>query len=647
MRFRLAPVLLAASMLLAVPPSQGAALSAAANLQYSPLDQIAPDTLARLRPAWQFRTGELGQGLARADKLTFETVPLVVGRRLYVTTATGTLFALDGATGKQLWRFDAGIDRSQRYAEMANRGVAHWHAEGTTGPCSDRLFLATLDARLIALDAESGVRCPGFGNQGEIALWHGVRLQARPEYAVTSRPTIVGNVVITGSSVGDNRATSVELGVVRGYDVLTGRLLWHWDPIPRAAKVPARASDPDFDEVGEQAASWTGAANAWITLAGDAARDLVFIPTGSAAPDFFGGERPGDNRWANSLVALRASTGEIVWAQQLVHHDLWDYDLASPPILSTVARDGRAIDVVIQLTKTGQAFVFERDSGTPVFPIEERPVPQSDVAGEIASPTQPVSSLPPLVRWARIEAKDAWGLTFWDRGKCAEAIGGLRSEGMFTPPSLGGSVMLPSYVGGANWGGGAFDPQRQILVVPVNSVPATVTLYQRDGFNATAEQARFSKSEFAAQRGTPYIMRREILLSPLGIPCTPPPWGELVALDLARGEIRWRRPLGTSRRMAPWPFWWIDGMPALGGALVTASGLAFAGAADDRLRAFAIEDGRELWSADLPAGPQATPVSYEIDGRQFVVIAVGGHAGLGTTRGDFVVAFTLAPTQRP
>ncbi|MBS0374268.1 MAG: pyrroloquinoline quinone-dependent dehydrogenase [Proteobacteria bacterium] len=608
--------------------------------RYSSAAQVTAGNVARLGTAWTFHTGELGEGLARRDKLTFESTPILVGRTLYFNTATAIVFAVDAASGALRWRYDARINRGTRFSEMAARGVATWATAGN-GPCSTTIFAGTIDARLIALDAESGQPCEAFGAQGVIDLSRGVRLRDRGEYLVTSPPAVVGDVVVVGSAIGDNRGTSLELGVVRGYDARSGALRWAWDPIPRAARIPAEAGNPAFGDVEAQAATWTGAANAWSLFSAAPEQGLVFVPTGSASPDFFGGERPGDNHWANSVVALDAATGVLRWGRQLVHHDLWDYDVASQPVVATLTRDGVRRAVVLQVTKTGELFVLDRDDGTPVYPIEERAVPGGAAEGETAAPTQPHSTLPALVPQGPVRADDAWGLTFWDRGRCADLIRSLRSDGIFTPPTVGGSIERPGYVGGANWGGLAYDPQHQYAIAVVNDLPMVVALVPRAQYESTRDSDAYPKYEFASMRGTPYGMRRDLLRSPLGLPCTAPPWGALVAVDVARGRIAWRVPLGTLGDMA-WPLRFLHGSPAIGGPIVTAGGLVFVGAAsDDYLRAFDIGTGQELWKGRLPAGGQATPMTYVLDGRQYVVIAAGGHAGLGTTRGDSLVAFAL------
>ncbi|MEO7433430.1 MAG: pyrroloquinoline quinone-dependent dehydrogenase [Dokdonella sp.] len=615
--------------------------------RHAPVAQITPQNVGNLELAWSFRTGELGEGFARAhDALTFEATPLLIGDTLYISTATGKVFALDAAKGTERWHFNADVPTWKDYSEMTTRGVSWWRdASGTAdAACAQRILFATIDARLLAIDAKTGKRCSNFGANGEIALSNGVRAGERRvgQYEVTSPPAIAGDVAIVGSSIGDNGGSDLELGVVRAFDIRTGRELWHWDPIPRSAKMPADAANPDFAEVDGQQARWTGAANAWAPMAVDAERGLVFIPTGSASPDFFGGMRPGDTPWSDSLVALRAATGEFVWGRQLVHHDLWDYDTASQPILVELDHDGVKVPAVVQLTKTGQVFVFDRTNGSPLFPIEERPVPQDAVDGELPSPTQPFSSLPPLVSHAKVTPDDAWGMTFWDRNACRDTIAALHSEGIFTPPSVAGTIERPGYAGGSNWGGGAWDPQRQLLIANVMDLPFIVALIPRAKLDDEYDSGHYKGWEFGWQRGTPYGMRRTLLQSPLGAPCTAPPWGKLVAVDLAHGTIAWDRPLGTSRDRAPWPFWGTQGVPNMGGPMTTAGGLTFIGATTDNyLRAFDTASGAELWTMRLPAGAQATPMSYESGGRQFVVVAAGGHAKLGTTIGDYVLAFAL------
>jgi len=609
--------------------------------RHSPLTQITRGNVEQLEIAWTYRTGELGADFARADTLTFEATPILVRDSLYLSTATNIVIALDPATGVQRWRYDPRIDRARRYSEATSRGVSSWidPTADPAAPCAHRIIVGTLDARLIALDGRTGRPCRDFGSGGKVDLNPGLRAGAAGNYLVTSPPAIYRNIVVVGSAVGDNGAVEMPRGIVRAFDVRSGNKLWAWDPIPTSAdEATRRGWQP-------QSAQRTGAANAWSVLSVDAGRGLIFVPTGSASPDYFGGERTGDNNYANSLVALHADTGEVAWHRQLVHHDVWDYDVPAQPMLIDIERDNKSIPAVVQATKTGMLFVFDRETGEPVFEMVERPVPQSDVPGEATSPTQPFPATPALVSHAAVTPHDAWGLTFYDRGKCRDLISHYRSEGIFTPPSLQGTIESPGFAGGVNWGSTAFDSERQLVIAAVNHIPMVVTLVPRDQYAEARRSDVWAESDFAPQTGTPYGVRREVLASPFGLPCTAPPWGTLAAVDLRRNAIRWQVMLGSTRDMTPWfvPAPTL-GMPNMGGPMVTDGGLVFIGAATDNyLRAFDVETGREMWKGRLPAGGQATPMSYEANGRQFVLIAAGGHGKLGTKRGDYVVAFALPP----
>ncbi|MDG2524352.1 pyrroloquinoline quinone-dependent dehydrogenase [Stenotrophomonas sp. HITSZ_GD] len=609
--------------------------------QYSPLTQITADNVHRLRIAWSFRTGELGAGLPDPERRRFEANPLVIGGRMYLNTGTGIAFALDAASGRELWSHDAKVARDRAYSDPASRGVSFWRDPRAApgAPCRERIVYGTLDARLIAVDAADGKPCAQFGSAGQIDLRQGVAIRSAPDarwqnYAVTSPPVIAEGVMVVGSSIGDNRASALEQGVVRGYDVRDGRELWRWDPVPRD---PAQAAAQGW--VPAQAAT-VGAANAWAPLSVDPALGLVYVPTGSASPDYFGGERTGDNRDANSLVALDLHTGRRVWAQQLVHHDLWDYDLASQPALATVQTAQGPREAVLQATKTGFLFAFDRRTGAPVFPISEVPVPASDVPGEHASPTQPMPE--PALRLSRmtpVTPADAWGPTPGERRDCEAQIAQLRSEGIFTPPSVRGTIALPGWAGGVNWGGIAIDPQRQLAILPVTDLPMQVALIPREQFDWD-DSAHYPGQEFNSMDGTAYGMRRGVLKSAKGTPCVAPPWGRMVAVDLRTRQVAWERPLGTLEETLPWlPL--EAGLPILGGATATAGGVTFIGGSGDaRLRALDTATGKTLWDAKLPAGGQATPSVYAVAGRQYVVIAAGGREGLGPM-GDYVIAYAL------
>lgn len=611
--------------------------------RYSPLDQVNRGNVTKLEVAWTYRTGELGQGFKRAEKLAFEATPVLAFGRLYLSTPTNIVIALDPDNGQERWRHDPKIPRDRHYAENTSRGVAVWEdpaPPGADNRCRRRVFAATLDARLIALDASDGQPCAGFGEAGTVALGgEAVRETELGEYLVTSAPVTFDDLVIVGAAIGDNRAVRSERGIVRAFDARTGALRWRFDPIPDTD------THPTAKEWKPEQANAVGGANAWAPLSVDPERGVVYIPTGSATPDFFGGERLGNNAMANSVIALDARTGALHWFRQLVHHDLWDFDVASQPSLIEIEREGGTIAAVAQATKSGLLFLFDRDTGEPLFGIEERKVPASRVPGEVASPTQPFPATPPLVPLAPVRPEDAWGLTFWDRGKCRNRLAELRNEGVYTPPDIQGTLLYPSYAGGVNWGGLAHDAKRGRVLAVVNQLPMIVTLIPRDTFDFEADRKLHPDSEYARQTGTPYVMRREAFLSPFGIPCVRPPWGTLVNVDLKRNRIAWQIPLGSTRGKTPAWFPARDfGMPSLGGPIVTGGDLVFVAAAtDSRLRAFDVETGRELWHADLPAGGQATPMTYRAgaDRRQYIVISAGGHGGLGTPPGDYVIAYAL------
>jgi quinoprotein glucose dehydrogenase len=454
-------------------------------------------------------------------------------------------------------------------------------------------------------------------------------------------------VVVVGSAVADNNRIDAASGEVRGFDARTGALRWTWDPVPQDSANPASRTWAGPN------AHRTGAANAWSIFAADPARGLVFIPTGSPSVDYFGGERKGRNQHANSVVAIRASTGETVWSFQTVRHDLWDYDNASPPALVDLQINGRPTAVVLQATKTGQLFVLDRDTGRPVFPITEGRVAQSDVQGEESWPTQIVSSGLPELSPQRLALDEVWGPTAEDRSACRARFNELRNDGAFTPPSLRGSLIVPSNVGGAHWGGVAYDPANEVVVVPTNRIAAVITLIPRAQFESRHDMVMGQErigTEYAMMRGTPYVLKRELFLGPSNAPCTPPPFGSLVAIDLRTRKIKWSVPLGTSEglekigiKVPPD----IPGAINLGGPITTAGGLVFIGATLDRyFRAFDITNGRELWKAALPAGGKATPMTYlGADGRQYVVIAAGGD-GKAWGWSDEVVAFALPQSHR-
>jgi len=609
--------------------------------RYVELDAIGPENVGSLRTAWTYRHGDVSDGKGRSRSgSTFQNTPILVDGTLYLCTPFNRVIALDPLTGAERWTYDPQIDLSVDYAnDLVCRGVAAWldDASRPDAPCARTIFTATNDARLVAIDAETGLACQGFGDGGEIDLNPAAgRQKWKGEYQVTSPPAVVGDVVVVGSAISDNERIDAPSGVVRGFDARTGALRWAWDLAP-----------PGFDHtrgLRSEAGHALGTPNVWAPMSVDAERGLVFVPTGNAAPDYYRGNRQIMNHYGSSVVALRGDSGDVVWRFQTVHNDLWDFDVPAQPTLTTITIDGEPRPAVVQATKMGLLFVLDRETGEPLLPVEERPVPGQGAPGEEISQTQPFPVTPILVR-DEISPDHAWGLTPWDEGECRRRIEAFRFDGMYTPPSVQGTLMYPGNAGGTNWGGIAVDPARQVALVRSSDLAWIVRLIPRAEFQAEAES--HSGHEHGPQIGTPFGMRRDMLLSPLGLPCVEPPWGTLASIDLRTGAIRWQVPHGSVRDLAPVPIPLEWGVPGLGGPLATATGLTFIAAAmDDYLRAFDTETGAVLWRARLPAGGQATPMSYAVefeDGmiRQFVVIAAGGHARSGTKLGDHVVAFAL------
>lgn len=590
--------------------------------RYASPSVITPDTVEHLAQAWIHRTGDATRDGDRF-RSRFNATPILAGGKLFFSTGFNRVFALDPATGAELWSFDPEVDFSRRYSEMyTSRGVAFWDGLPSDGtPCRERVFLGTLDARLIALDAATGTPCADFGEEGTVDLSTGIRPYYKTDYSVTSPPTIVGDRIVVGAAVGDNGSVNPGPGVVRAFDVHDGSLAWSWDPLPTES---------------------TGGANTWTAMAADAERDLVFLPTTSPAPDFYGGKRLGDNAFANSVVALRASTGEFVWGYQTIRHDLWDYDLAAQPLLfEHTSADGTRTPALAQASKTGFVFVLNRETGEPLHPVEERAVPKSDVPGEQAARTQPFPKL-------RLHDTDARPLEFWNHSPehsavCERLTAGVRYEGAFTPPSLTGTLLYPGNVGGTNWGSMAYDRGARIGYLIVNRWPTIVKLFPRDEFRAAARKGTLhgASAEYTAQDGTPYGMARFDLVHN-DLPCLEGPWSTLAAVDLNRGEVLWERPAGRKPGIGDEAEQWSH--IAVGGPMVTEGGVVFhATTSDHRFRAYDGADGSELWSVVLPAGAHSTPMGYRHDGADYVVITAGEGLTQGRGRGDFVVAFRLTP----
>lgn len=600
----------------------------AGGSRYSALKQINDHNVAQLKPAWTFRTGELTkyEGTSARERAAFECTPILVGRTLYISTPSGRVMAVDAATGQQRWAYDPHISLDQ--SEVSNRGVAWWKG--------GRIYVGTIDGKLIALDTATGRPAADFGRDGIVDL----RQLTGQEISETSPPTVAGDLVIVGSSLGDNQRFDYPQGIVRAFDARTGRLVWSWNPIP------TDAADSAYRTWQGPKAHQAGGGNAWSVLSADASRDLLFVPTTCASPDYYGGERKGSNRYANSIVALRASTGKLVWSFQVVHHDIWDFDIAAQPILGDVTQKGKKIAAVIVGTKMGHVFVLNRETGQSLFPIEERPVPASTIKGEEASATQPFPVLPAPLGIQGLSVADAWGPTPADLEEAQRRIGRYRSQGPFTPPSTEGSIMAPGNVGGINWSGMCYDPINEYLITNINLIPAVIHMIPRDSVDmAERADAAVLRAETGRQTGTPYVMKRDYLfkVDTRGIVMqVKPPWGTLVAIDLHDGAKKWEVPLGYMMDPAKYPDAKKWGSLNFGGAIVTAGNCIFvAGSFDGHLRAFHRQTGAVLWEYALPAGGQATPMTYSLDGKQYVVIAAGGHGRLKTKLGDYVMAFAL------
>jgi quinoprotein glucose dehydrogenase len=600
------------------------------GLRFSPLTQITPANVGQLVRAFEFRTGDLERRApAVMARTKFQATPLLVEDSLIFCSPFNEVIALDPGTGLQKWRYDPKISTEHRLGNRYNcRGVAWWVDDqaAENAACRARIFTGTNDVRVIALDARTGIPCADFGTGGEVRIDTG-KLEWPGEFQITSAPVVSRGVVVVGSAISDNRRVDAPRGTVRAFDARTGRPRWSFDPL---------------DHAGIEA----GHANVWAPMSADEERGMFFLPTSSPSPDFWGGKRPGNNEHANSVVALRAETGEMVWSFQTVHHDVWDYDLPAQPTLARIDIGEGMRDVVIQPNKQGFVFVLDRDTGKPVWPVEERPVPQGGAEGEKLSPTQPFPTHVPVLTPQTISPDEVFGLIpFRDRAVCREQLAAARNEGLYTPPSTQGTVIFPMTGGGVNWGSAAFDPVNQILYANTSRAVNIVKLIPRaaaEGFEPPPGH------DFGRQLGAPFAMTRALAASPLGMPCNKPPWGMMVAVDLKAGKILWQSSVGTAEDRAPLGMAFSWGTPLVSGLVITAGGLAFTGAMDAYLRAFDAKTGEELWQGRLPVPGVANPMSYLWKGEQYVAIAAGGHSEAGTSIGDSVVAFRLArPGEAP
>jgi quinoprotein glucose dehydrogenase len=634
--------------------------------RYSPLKQVTPANVGQLQVAWQIQTGDL-PGPDDPTETTSENTPLKIGDTVYICTPHSRVLAVDAATGQKRWEFDPKIQSPvgfKHWEHMTCRGVSYHDdaryasavipAPATTtagapaaastapiapqatvasGTCPRRLFLPTADARLIALNADNGQVCTDFGNQGTVDLRANIGPFTPGGYYSTSPPAVTKDLVIISGHVTDNESTNEPSGVIRAYDVHDGHLVWNWDP-----------GNPDETApIGPEGTYTRNSPNVWSVFSVDEGLGMVYLPMGNQTPDQWGGNRtPTSEKYSAGVVALDLATGKVRWNFQFTHHDLWDMDVGGQPTLLDMPTAEGTRPALIASTKQGSIYVLDRRDGTPIVPVREVARPQGTVADDHASPTQPLSDLnfaPPDVR-----ERDMWGTTPFDMLWCRVRFRSLRYDGMFTPPSLQGSLVFPGNFGVFDWGGVSVDPARQLLLVNPSYMAFQSRLIPKEQLEKMEVDEPKSETEgIKKAKGIPYGIELSAFLSPLGIPCQAPPWGYVAGVDLRTGKTAWKHKNGTIVDSAPLPIPMPLGVPSLGGMLTTGGGVTFlSGTLDRYIRGYDVRTGRKLWEARLPAGGQATPMSYaDSSGRQYILVTAGGHGSLGTKQGDWVIAYAL------
>ncbi|WP_421577927.1 glucose/quinate/shikimate family membrane-bound PQQ-dependent dehydrogenase [Shinella sp. M31] len=600
--------------------------------RYSPLDQINKDNVSTLKVAWQYQTGDVKKP-DDVGETTYQVTPLKVGDTLYMCTPHNWAIALDAATGKEKWKYDSNSGMNPDRQHQTCRGVTYYAdpaaAAGTA--CAARVYLPTSDARLIALDAATGDVCTTFAENGVLHLEKGMPYNPAGYYYSTSPPVITDGKIIIGGAVNDNYSTQEQSGVIRAFDVNSGQLIWNWD-----------SGNPDSTTPLPEGQVYTvNSPNSWSVFSYDEALGLVYIPLGNQVPDQLGmGRSEHVEKFSSSIVALDIKTGALRWVRQTVHHDLWDMDVPAQPALIDITKDGASIPALVGPTKQGDIYVLDRRTGEPIIPVKEIPAPTGAIPEDFTAPTQPISDLtfspPPLTE------KNMWGVTMFDQLACRIDFLSMKYEGRYTPPSLEGTIVYPGNFGTFNWGSVAVDPERQIMFGMPTYLAFTSRLVPRDQVPPKGQDEKGSEQGLNRNDGAPYGVFMGPFLGPLGIPCQAPPWGYVAGADLATGKTAWKHKNGTVMDMTPLPLPFKVGVPGIGGPMLTKGGVAFLGAAvDNYIRAYDVTTGRQLWQGRLPAGGQATPMTYTAGDKQYVLIVAGGHGSVGTKPGDYVIAYTL------
>jgi len=602
--------------------------------RYSPLDQITAENVSTLKEVWRYQTGDVKRP-EDVGETTYQVTPLKVKDTLYLCTPHNWAIALDAKTGKEKWKYDANSGMNPDRQHQTCRGVTYYAdpAVAAGQPCAERVYLPTSDARLIALDAADGKICTSFADQGVLHLEAGMRYNPAGYYYSTSPPVAVAGKIIIGGAVNDNYSTQEQSGVIRAFDINTGALIWNWD-----------SGNPDVTTPLANGQTYTtNSPNSWSVFSVDEALGMVYLPLGNQVPDQLGINRS-DNveKFSSSIVALDIATGQLRWVRQTVHHDLWDMDVPAQPVLIDLTKqDGTTVPALVGPTKQGDIYVLDRRTGEPIIPVKEIPAPGGAVAGDHTSPTQPISDL--TFSPEPLQEKDMWGVSLFDQLACRIDFHRYRYEGRYTPPSLKGTIVYPGNFGTFNWGSVAVDPERQIMFGMPTYLAFTSRLVPAADIPPRGQDEKGSEQGLNRNDGAPYGVFMGPFLGLLKIPCQAPPWGYVAGVDLRTGKIAYMHKNGTVHDMTPLPLPFKVGVPGIGGPMLTKGGVAFLGAAvDNYLRAYDVTSGRQLWQGRLPAGGQATPMTYMADdNKQYVVMVAGGHGSVGTKPGDYVIAYTL------